>query len=118
MVVDDSKVFRVMLKDQLETVGYKSMVLDSGDAALEVLKKDRFDVVITDQNMPGKTDGIGLLEIIKQNYPETDVIVLTGYASEENSSKALSKGATDYLTKPYRFNQLLACLEQIEQKKK
>ena len=116
MVVDDSKAIRLLLVDQLEDWGYKTAGLDSGDKAAEALKQERFDVVITDLNMPGQINGIRLLEIIKQNYPDIDVIILTGYASVENTIKALRQGATDYFTKPFNFEQVLICLERIEQK--
>lgn len=116
MVVDDSKPIRVLLQDQLEEWGYKTAALDSGDKAIEVLQQERFNVVITDLNMPGQINGIRLLEIIKQNHPDIDVIIVTGYASVENTINALRQGATDYFTKPFNFEQVLICLERIEQK--
>lgn len=116
MVVDDSKAICALLQDQLEEWGHTTTVLDCGDKALAVLQQEHFDVVITDLNMPGRTDGIGLLEFIKQHYPEVDVIILTGYASVENTISALRQGATDYLTKPFNFDHLLISLERIRQR--
>lgn len=117
LVVDDSKTISMLLKQQLEEFNYEVTIADCGDEALNVLARDVFDVVITDLRMPGKLDGIQLLEIVKENYEHIEVLIITGHASVETAIGALRKGALDYIMKPYRLDEILIWLERIARKK-
>jgi len=117
MVVDDSRVIRELLQEQLEAHQYTVTALESGDAAVEALAKADFDVVITDLQMPGTVDGIRLLEIIKEQYGDIEVMIMTGYASVETAVEALRKGAIDYFSKPFKLEALLIWLGRIARKR-
>jgi len=117
MVVDDSRTIRDMLAQQLEEFHYKVTAVGSGEEALRALAADAVDVVITDLQMPGAVDGIGLLERIKEEYEHIEVIIITGYASVDTAIEALRKGAVDYFNKPYRLEELLIGLERIAKNK-
>lgn len=117
LVVDDSKTISLLLKQQLEEFNYEVSTVDCGDAAVKLLTQHMFDVVITDLRMPGKVDGIQLLEIVKENYEHIEVLIITGHASVETAIGALRKGALDYIMKPYRLDEILIWLERIARKK-
>lgn len=117
MVVDDSQVIRELLQEQLEAHQYAVTTMESGDAAVEALARAEFDVVITDLQMPGTVDGIRLLEIIKEEYEDIEVMIMTGYASVETAVEALRKGAVDYFSKPFKLEELLIWLGRIARKR-
>ncbi|OPX36175.1 MAG: two-component system response regulator, partial [Desulfobacteraceae bacterium 4484_190.3] len=79
----------------------------SGEQALELMKKKRFDVVLLDIKMPGGMDGIETLREMKKIAPLTEVILLTGHASVESSIEGLKLGAFDYLLKPMKLEDLI-----------
>ena len=79
--------------------------------AISELRKQAFALVITDVNMPDG-DGFELLEIIKKNYPQTVVIVITGYGTIESAVQAIKQGAYDYLTKPIIDDELRLAIER------
>jgi DNA-binding NtrC family response regulator len=117
LVVDDSRTMRELLKQQLEECGYAVTAADSGDTAAALLEHAVFDVVITDLMMPGGIDGIGLLEYVRRRSQHTAVVILTGQSSVDAAVAALKKGATDYFNKPYRMEDLCACLAAIARQK-
>jgi diguanylate cyclase (GGDEF)-like protein len=100
LVVDDEATVRSVLIQVLEEDGYTVTGAGSGTRALEILERDSFDLVITDIKMPGIT-GLELLEKVKERYPDTQVIIITSYASLDTSLSALRNGAYDYLFKPF-----------------
>jgi two-component system cell cycle response regulator len=115
LVVDDDRVFLAFCSDILTEEGYEVKLAPNGNKALSLIKKDDFNLVLTDMIMPD-ISGLAVLEWIKQYKAYTDVIVITGQASVETAVKALKLGATDYLRKPLNpeeFKIIVArCLEQ------
>lgn len=99
LVVDDEGAIRYSVSKTLQRVGYTVNEASTGEEALEVMKKERFDVVLTDIRMPGLT-GVELLKRIKEVSPDAIVILMTGYASLGTAVEALRLGAHDYLIKP------------------
>lgn len=99
LVVDDEGAIRYSVSKTLQRVGYTVSEAASGEEALEAMKKDRYDVVLTDIRMPGLT-GVELLKRIKEVAPDAIVILMTGYASLGTAVEALRLGAHDYLIKP------------------
>ena len=89
----------------------------SGFEALEKLEKVPFDMMFVDIKMPGM-DGIELLGKVKADYPDTIVIIITAYGSIESAIKAMKIGASDYLLKPFKPEQLSLVMEKITQQKK
>ena len=99
LVVDDEGAIRYSITKTLQRVGYHVEAAASGEEALEMMKNQNYDVVLTDIRMPGLT-GVELLRRIKEEAPDAVVILLTGYASLETAIESLRLGAHDYLVKP------------------
>jgi len=99
LVVDDEGPNRYSVKKTLEKVGYSVMAAASGEEALDMIKNEEFDVILTDIRMQG-IDGVELLRRIKELTPDTIVILMTGFASLGTAVEALRLGAHDYLIKP------------------
>ena len=89
----------------------------SGEAAIDLLKKQSFDVVLLDIKMPGGVDGIETLWKIKKIRPLTEVILITAYASVETTTEGMKQGAFDYLLKPVRLEELLGMIIAALEKK-
>jgi two-component system NtrC family response regulator len=99
LVVDDEEVLRNLAKEILSEEGYRVTLADSGEQAMEVLKQETFDLVITDLNMPGM-DGMEFLKKVKEQSKDTQVILLTSHLSPKAALSSLKAGAFWYLTKP------------------
>lgn len=115
LVVDDEADIRGLVLDALKAAGYQADAAQNGLQALDLLSAIRYDLVLTDLKMPG-LDGLGLLSRVKELYPETDVILFTGYATIRTSVEAMRGGAYDYLPKPFDPEDLVRvvqrCLER------
>jgi diguanylate cyclase (GGDEF)-like protein len=107
LIVDDEPTVRNVLSQVLEDDGFETTEAANGEEALACLKKEPFSLVITDIMMPGMT-GIELLVEIKQLYPDTQVIIITSYASLDTALTALRQGAYDYLFKPFEDLSLIS----------
>jgi DNA-binding NtrC family response regulator len=105
LVVDDEQTVCDSIKKILSRRGYTVDNTLDPENAVEKLKETSYDLVITDLMMP-KMDGMELLKIIKDYYPELEVIVITGYASIDSAVQATKLGATDYLPKPFTPEEL------------
>jgi len=99
LVVDDEQPVRVTLKEVLSREGYVVLTASSGREALQAMRDTAIDLVMVDLKMEGM-DGLTLIEEIRQRWPATVLIILTGYATLESALKALRCGAHDYLLKP------------------
>jgi DNA-binding response OmpR family regulator len=99
LVVDDEGAIRYSISKTLQRVGYQVHTAASGEEALDMMKRQDYDVVLTDIRMPGLS-GVDLLGKIKERAPDAVVILLTGYASLETAIESLRLGAHDYLVKP------------------
>jgi len=100
LVVDDEPAIRYSVSKTLQRVGYSVQEAASGDDALEVIKAQPFDVILTDIRMPAGLDGVELVRRIKDQDPDSVVILMTGYPSLSTAVEALRLGAHDYLIKP------------------
>ena len=106
MVVDDEETIRKLLATRLEREGYEVCLATSGDEALQLFQAGaQISVLITDLKMPGK-DGFVVLQWVKQNFPQTCGIVITGHGEKDAAVKALRCGASDYLEKPFDLDEL------------
>jgi DNA-binding NtrC family response regulator len=114
LVVDDEKIKRVTLADDLGVQGHEVVTAGDGEEALARLRAERFDVVVTDLKMP-KLDGLELLKRIKQGpLADMEVVMMTAYGSIPVAVEAVKLGAFDFLTKPFRNEDLLPLLARIE----
>jgi DNA-binding NtrC family response regulator len=114
LVVDDEGPVREMLKKGLSQMGGFSVeVAQNGLEALKKTEEDVFDLVLTDMKMP-EMDGLELLKLIKAMWPDMIVIMMTAYGSIETAVEAMKNGATDYITKPIDFNELLIHISKAQ----
>ncbi len=107
LIVDDEKHYRVVLSEVLQEEGYASFTAASGMEALDLLKSQVIDLVLTDVKMPGMT-GIDLLEQIKEITPDLPVIIMTAFGSVEKAVEAMHKGAYTFILKPFENETLIA----------
>jgi len=117
LIVDDEMIVRESFLHWFEKDGHIVAAAASGFEALEKIEQFPYDVLFVDIKMPGM-DGLELLEKIKSEYPDTIVIIITAYGSIESAVKAMKAGASDYLLKPFKPEQLCLVLEKINQQKK
>lgn len=113
LVVDDDPVIRRLLQQRLKKENYTVLVADDGYQAERLLRKQRFDVVLTDLVMPGDIGGIEVLEITKDISPDTEVVLITAHSSVDTAVAAMKKGAADYLEKPINFDELFLRMDKI-----
>ena len=111
MIVDDEERFLMTTKKLLEKKGMEVLTATSGGEAMNLLSRHTVHVVILDVKMPG-LDGIATLKWIKQLYPLTEVIMLTGHATVESAIEGLKSGAYDYLMKPADIEDLIEKTEE------
>ena len=105
LVVDDEQSLRDFLAIMLKKEGHEVVTADSGDAALKAVQAEIFDLVISDVRMPG-TDGISVLKTVKDVSPETVVVMITAFATAETAVEAMKLGASDYIIKPFKIDEL------------
>lgn len=111
LVVDDDPTLRAGLKRILGGRGYSVETAGTAEEALVVLTHEQFDLVLTDLQMPGM-DGMALLGEIKRRSPHTPVVMLTAYGSMETVIQALRGGVSDFITKPFRPDELISIVER------
>ncbi len=111
-VVEDEEILRVTLTDDLRDAGHNVEAFENPHQALQAVETSPVDVVISDIKMPGM-DGLELLTRIKAIKPETQVMLMTAYGSVESAVEAMKKGAYDYITKPFKIDEMLLRLERI-----
>src|SRR5574341_120635 len=105
LVVDDEKSMRDLLSITLDKEGYDVLTAAGGEPAVEALHRESVDAVITDLRMP-KVDGLQVLRVAKEISPDTAVIVITAVASTETAVEAMKLGAYDYITKPFKLDEV------------
>jgi DNA-binding NtrC family response regulator len=112
LVVDDEDALRTVLSSELESEGYVVATAGDGDDAISVLQGKSFDLVLLDIKMP-RVDGFEVLRFIKERYPATKVIMLTGFADLKNAIESKKLGAEDFVSKPYDLVDLLTTIERV-----
>lgn len=105
LVVDDDKGSREMLRDCLERIGYTVVEAADGEEALKQFIPGKFEVVLSDIVMP-RINGIDLFHKVKAQDENTVFILITGHPNIEDAVRAIQNGAYDYITKPFRFEDL------------
>jgi DNA-binding NtrC family response regulator len=111
LIVDDEEHIRKILTIMLSKKGYETQTAQGGKEALEKIRASAFDAVITDMRMSGM-DGLELLAAIKDYDPELIVLVVTAFSSVDNAIEAMRKGAYDYISKPFKEDEILLVLEK------
>jgi two-component system response regulator PilR (NtrC family) len=116
LVVDDEQSMREFLEIFFRREGFDVVTTGDVDSALLAIESDDFDVVISDVKMPGRT-GLDLLQAVNETSPETIVIMITAFASTETAIAAMKQGAYDYVTKPFKVDELRLVVEKALEKK-
>jgi two-component system cell cycle response regulator len=111
LIVDDDEAVRSTMNEYIQTAGYNSEAVSCAEEALETIKKDEFQVIITDIILPAM-GGLELTKSIKKTN-DTDVIVMTGYGDEYSYEEAINVGASDFVIKPVRLEELLLRLKRV-----
>lgn len=111
LLVDDEPLMRLSVQDALAATGYRVQAAANGTEGKSLLLTKPFDIVITDLQMPG-VDGLGLLQVCKEQAPKTEVILITAHGSVETAVSAMKMGAYDYVTKPFQMEELLLTVER------
>ncbi|MBG42746.1 MAG: sigma-54-dependent Fis family transcriptional regulator [Aequorivita sp.] len=109
-IVEDDVAFGKMLTSLLERNGFEVTISLTGENARKRISESKFDLLITDLKLPDDS-GLDLLEFSQKNSPNTKVILMTGYAEVDTAVKAIKKGALDYISKPFRPEELLMIIE-------
>src|SRR5206468_2207296 len=102
MIVDDEKPLREALVVYLSREGYEVHPCSSGEEALDLLKRNPFDILVADMKLPG-IDGNAVLQEALFLYPEIVGIIITGYGTVESAVQAMKNGAYDYIAKPFQL---------------
>ncbi len=116
LLADDEQIARENLEYILKKEGYETVAVESGARAVEELAKKEFDLVITDLRMP-QVDGMQVLERTKELQPDTEVLVITGYATVNTAVEAMQKGAYHYLAKPYQNDEVRILVRKALEKR-
>ena len=111
LVVDDEDIVRTSCSRALSPEGYEVRLAKNGVEGLKMASEERFDLVLTDLKMPDM-DGIEVLRIIKEQWPETAVIIVTGYQTVDTAVKAIKLGAYDYIEKPFTPDALISAVAE------
>jgi DNA-binding NtrC family response regulator len=111
LLVEDDEIFRRPLQRSLELAGYDVLVRPSGEDAIDCLKNDDVDLVLTDKRLPGM-DGVELVRRLRGEHPDLAVVVMTAYGTIESAVDAVRLGAADYLVKPFEVPELLIVIRQ------
>lgn len=117
LVVDDEKSMREVLEVFLKSEGYDVSLADGGESAIEAVKKNIFDLIITDMKMP-KISGFDLLKVIKDVSPDTSVVIITAFGTTESAVEAMKLGAFDYIQKPFKNNDVRLVVKNAVERQK
>jgi DNA-binding NtrC family response regulator len=111
LIVEDDEVFLRPLRRALELGGFEVLVAGSGEEALDCLKSEDVDLVLTDQRLPGM-NGVTLVRQLKAEHPDVAIVVMTAYGTIEAAVEATRLGAEDYLVKPFESDEILLVLRR------
>ncbi len=116
LIVEDELIARENLDHVLRKEGYETVAVESGKKAFQELDKGEFDLVMTDLRMQ-QVDGLQVLERTKELFPDTEVIIITGYSTVTSAVEAMQKGAYHYLPKPYKIEEVRILVRKALEKR-
>ena len=116
LLVDDEEEFITTLAERLQLRNLPSRYALNGDQALQLVAASVPDVIVLDLKMPG-LDGLEVLRRVKKEYPQVEVIILTGHGAEKDEDEARRLGAFEYLKKPVEITELTQLIQQAYQYK-
>lgn len=110
LIADDEPRIAIFLEKGLRKHGYVTAIAHNGSDALSMSLKGEFDLLLLDLGLPGK-DGLAVLEELAESETELPVIVVSARDDERDRHESFKRGARHYITKPFRFSDLLACIQ-------
>ena len=111
LVVDDNNVFRIVVSKMLSRLGYEVSSADSGENGLRIFLKNKFDIVLSDYEMPGM-DGVALACIVKKSSPRTRVVIMTG-AGKETVFSRKSTAVDEVISKPFTLAEIDETIQNL-----
>jgi diguanylate cyclase (GGDEF)-like protein/PAS domain S-box-containing protein len=117
LIIDDNAGLLYSTQSFIEANGYKCHIADGGEAGLRILQRTPVDIVLLDLSMP-EMDGYAVLDAMRQEGIDSDVIVISGDATFHNATRAFRDGALDFIDKPYKHGQLLSTIENTLHKRR
>ena len=117
LLVDDEPSVRQLLSDKLAEDGFESRSCSTAEEALDLLKTNSFDLIISDLRLP-KMSGIDLLEIVHQSYPQCAFLIVTGVDDIRVGIDAMKRGADDYLVKPFQLEMVVTSITRALERKR
>ena len=117
LIAEDEEITLKHLISTLKGEGYEVVGEKDGKAAYDRMNSDHFDLLITDMKMP-VMGGLELMEKVKEMHPDIEVMIITGFGSVGDAVDAMKRGAYDYITKPFDFDELVIKVKKISEKKK
>lgn len=117
LVVDDEEPMRHMLELLLRREGFEVFTAPSGEAALDLLERERVDVLLSDVRMPGM-GGLDLVEAVTEQHPRVTIVVMSAFGSVELALEAMNKGAYDYISKPFKQDEVILTLRKAEERER
>ena len=117
LVADDEKSLRDFLVIMLEEEGYQVVTASSVEKATKLIRENDFDLILTDIRM-GRSSGIDVLDAARKTLPDTPVVMMTAYASAETAVTAMKKGAYDYISKPFKIEDIQLIVKNALEKRK
>ncbi|MBF0369923.1 MAG: response regulator [Magnetococcales bacterium] len=117
LIIDDDNDFRLSLAKMLAKSGFAVQDAANGEAALALVAKNHFDIILLDLLMPDQ-DGLELLVRLRKVDPVSKIMMVTAFATVENAVTAIKKGASDYIAKPFRIENLVTALHRIMEEAK
>lgn len=115
LILDDEPIVSKRLKPSLQKKGYEVETFTESLEALKRTREKNFNIVITDLKMEG-IDGMEFLAEVKKHSPETEVIVITGFATMETAKESFKKGVFDFLSKPFKIGEIAEIIQKAEEK--
>ena len=116
LIVDDDEVVRRAYLRSLQSVSCEVAAASDGEEALQTMERNPFDVVLLDLRMPGQ-DGLSVLRTIKQKWPESEVVIITGYPTVASAKEAVRLGANDYVAKPVGPQEVINVADSARRRK-
>jgi len=112
LILDDEEIVCTRLKPALEKEGYQVETFTDSLLAKQRIDEKQFDIVVTDLRMAG-IDGMQLFEFVKEKWPETRVIIISGFTTVEIARQALQAGARDIISKPFKISQFKELIGKV-----
>ena len=115
LLIDDAADTLEILERNLSSQGYKISTANSAEQGVKFLETYSFDLVITDYKMP-RISGMDIIQHVRENYKDTEIMMITGYATIESAINAMKAGAVEYLAKPFTNEELFSAVERVMEK--